>query len=312
VGHRVVHGGEKFASSTLISEEVINKMEDVSELAPLHNPPNLAGIQVCTDLLPDTPQVGVFDTAFHQSMPEKAYMYALPYEYYEKHGIRRYGFHGTSHKYVAQRAANLMGEPKENLKIITCHLGNGASVSAIDGGKSVDTSMGLTPLEGLVMGTRSGDLDPAIIPFLMNKEDLSADEIDSILNKKSGLLGLSGVSNDSRDVKEAAIDGNDRASLAKDVFDYRVKKYIGSYAAAMGGVDAIVFTAGIGENAKDVRESVMKDMEFLGAKIDEKANDIRGEEREINTPDSKVKIFIIPTNEELVIARDTKRIVNNN
>lgn len=312
VGHRVVHGGEKFASSTLIDEEVVEQIEEVSDLAPLHNPPNLAGIKVCTELLPETPQVGVFDTAFHQSMPEKAYMYAIPYKYYEKHDIRRYGFHGTSHKYVAKRVAEEMDQPIEDLKIITCHLGNGASVAAVDGGNSVDTSMGLTPLEGLVMGTRSGDLDPAIIPFLMNKEDLSADEIDNILNKKSGLLGLSGVSNDSRDIKEAAQDGNERAELAKDVFDYRVKKYIGAYAAALGDVDAIVFTAGIGENAKDVRKSIMEDMDFLGVKINDEANDVRGETREISTPDSNVKVFTIPTNEELVIARDTERIVKNN
>ena len=311
VGHRVVHGGEKFAHSTLISDEVVEKMEEVSELAPLHNPPNLAGIKVCKEMMPETPQVGVFDTAFHQSMPEEAYMYAIPYEYYEKYGVRRYGFHGTSHKFVAKKAAELMDKDPKDVKVITCHLGNGASVAAVDGGESVDTSMGLTPLEGLVMGTRSGDIDPAIIPFLMKKEGLEADEVDNILNKKSGLLGVSGVSNDSRDVKEAAKNGNERAELARKLFNYRVKKYIGSYAAAMGGVDAIVFTAGIGENAKDVRKDVMEDMEFLGIEIDEEANDVRGEKREISTKDSKVKVFTIPTNEELVIARDTEEIVNN-
>lgn len=311
VGHRVVHGGEKFAHSTLISDEVVEKMEEVSELAPLHNPPNLAGIKVCKEMMPETPQVGVFDTAFHQSMPEEAYMYAIPYEYYEKYGVRRYGFHGTSHKFVAKKAAELMDKDPKDVKVITCHLGNGASVAAVDGGESVDTSMGLTPLEGLVMGTRSGDIDPAIIPFLMKKEGLEADEVDNILNKKSGLLGVSGVSNDSRDVKEAAKNGNERAELARKLFNYRVKKYIGSYAAAMGGVDAIVFTAGIGENAKDVRKDVMEDMEFLGIEIDEEANDVRGETREISTKDSKVKVFTIPTNEELVIARDTEEIVNN-
>src|SRR6056297_1624566 len=311
VGHRVVHGGEKFAHSTLISDEVVDKMEEVSELAPLHNPPNLAGIKVCKEMMPETPQVGVFDTAFHQSMPEEAYMYAIPYEYYEKYGVRRYGFHGTSHKFVAKKAAELIDKDPKDVKVITCHLGNGASVAAVDGGESVDTSMGLTPLEGLVMGTRSGDIDPAIIPFLMKKEGLEADEVDNILNKKSGLLGVSGVSNDSRDVKEAAKNGNERAELARKLFNYRVKKYIGSYAAAMGGVDAIVFTAGIGENAKDVRKDVMEDMEFLGVEIDEKANDVRGETREISTKDSKVKVFTIPTNEELVIARDTEEIVNN-
>ncbi|MGM0437802.1 MAG: acetate/propionate family kinase [Bacillota bacterium] len=311
VGHRVVHGGEKFANSTLISDEVVEKMEEVSDLAPLHNPPNLAGIKVCKEMMPETPQVGVFDTAFHQSMPEEAYMYAIPYEYYEKHDIRRYGFHGTSHKFVAKKAAELMDKDEKDVKVITCHLGNGASVAAVDGGESVDTSMGLTPLEGLVMGTRSGDIDPAIIPFLMKKEGLEADEVDNILNKKSGLLGVSGVSNDSRDVKEAAKSGNERAELARKLFNYRVKKYIGAYAAAMGGVDAIVFTAGIGENAKDVRKDVMEDMEFLGVEIDEKANDVRGETREISTKDSKVKVFTIPTNEELVIARDTEEIVTN-
>ena len=311
VGHRVVHGGEKFAHSTLISDEVVEKMEEVSELAPLHNPPNLAGIKVCKEMMPETPQVGVFDTAFHQSMPEEAYMYAIPYEYYEKYGVRRYGFHGTSHKFVAKKAAELMDKDPKDVKVITCHLGNGASVAAVDGGESVDTSMGLTPLEGLVMGTRSGDIDPAIIPFLMKKEGLEADEVDNILNKKSGLLGVSGVSNDSRDVKEAAKNGNERAELARKLFNYRVKKYIGSYAAAMGGVDAIVFTAGIGENAKDVRKDVMENMEFLGIEIDEEANDVRGETREISTKDSKVKVFTIPTNEELVIARDTEEIVNN-
>ncbi|MGM0410128.1 MAG: acetate/propionate family kinase [Bacillota bacterium] len=311
VGHRVVHGGEKFANSTLITDEVIKKMEDVSDLAPLHNPPNLAGIKVCKELMPETPQVGVFDTAFHQSMPKRSYIYAIPYEYYEKHGIRRYGFHGTSHKFVASQAAEMMGENEKDLKIITCHLGNGASVAAVDGGESVDTSMGLTPLEGLVMGTRSGDIDPAIIPFLMKKENLDADEVDNILNKESGLLGVSGVSNDSRDVKEAAKEGNERAKLAGEIFNYRVKKYIGAYAAAMGGVDAIVFTAGIGENAIGIRKGIMEDMEFLGVDFDENANEVRGEKKEISSENSKVKVFVIPTNEELVIARDTKDIVKN-
>ncbi len=309
VGHRVVHGGEKFANSTLITDEVIKKMEDVSDLAPLHNPPNLAGIKVCKELMPETPQVGVFDTAFHQSMPKSSFIYAIPYKYYEEHGIRRYGFHGTSHKYVASQAAKMMGEDQKDLKIITCHLGNGASIAAVDGGESVDTSMGLTPLEGLVMGTRSGDIDPAIIPFLMKKENLDAEEVDNILNKESGLLGVSGVSNDSRDVKEAAKDGNERAELAGEIFNYRVKKYIGAYAAAMGGVDAIVFTAGIGENAIGIRKGIMEDMEFLGIDFDEEANDVRGERKEITTDDSKVKVFVIPTNEELVIARDTKDIL---
>ncbi len=311
VGHRVVHGGEKFAHSTLITDEVIEKIEEVSTLAPLHNPHNLSGIKVCKELLPNKPQVGVFDTAFHQSMPEEAYIYAIPYEYYEKHGVRRYGFHGTSHKYVANRAAELMEKDFDELKIITCHLGNGASVAAVNKGESIDTSMGMTPLEGLVMGTRSGDIDPAIIPFLMDKEDLSTKEIDNILNKKSGLLGVSGVSNDSRDVRQAARNGNHRAELADQVFSYRVKKYIGSYMAALNGADAVVFTGGIGENAAGVREHILADLDNLGFQLDPKANKVRGEEREITTENSKVKAFVIPTNEELVIARDTKNIVEN-
>ena len=311
VGHRVVHGGEKFANSTLITDEVIDKIEEVTPLAPLHNPHNLSGIKVCKELLPGKPQVGVFDTAFHQSMPEQAYIYAIPYEYYEEYGVRRYGFHGTSHKYVSNRAAELMNKDKEDLKIITCHLGNGASIAAVDGGKSVDTSMGMTPLEGLVMGTRSGDIDPAIIPFLMDKEDLSTKEIDSILNKESGLLGVSGVSNDSRDVRQAAHNGNHRAEIADEVFNYRVRKYIGAYMAALNGVDAVVFTGGIGENAGGVRKHILEKMDNLGFELDLAANKVRGEEKEITTPESKVKVFVIPTNEELVIARDTREIVEN-
>ncbi|MDI3546478.1 MAG: acetate kinase [Halanaerobiales bacterium] len=309
VGHRVVHGGEKFAESTLITEEVIKQIEEVSDLAPLHNPHNLTGIRVCAKLLPNKPQVAVFDTAFHQTMPRKAYMYALPYEYYEKYGIRRYGFHGTSHKYVAQRAAKLMGKPLEELKIITCHLGNGASIAAVDGGKSVDTSMGLTPLEGLVMGTRCGDIDPAIIPFIMTKEGLSMEEIDNIMNKKSGLYGVSGISNDSRDVEAAAKEGNQRAQTALEMFDYRVTKYIGAYMAAMAGVDAIVFTAGIGENQSRTREVIVNNLAFLNIHLNEEANKTRGKEIEISTSDSDVKVFVIPTNEELMIARDTQEIV---
>ncbi len=308
VGHRVVHGGEEFSGSVKITEEVIKKMEEVSDLAPLHNPPNLAGIRVCRELMPETPQIGVFDTSFHQSMPEHAYIYALPYEYYKEYGIRRYGFHGTSHRYVAQRAADMAGKDLEDINIITCHLGNGASVAAVRKGKSVDTSMGLTPLEGLVMGTRCGDLDPAIVPFLQKREDLSPDEIDSIMNKESGLLGLSGISNDSRDIEEAASEGDERAQLARDVFAYRVKKYIGAYTAAMGGVDAIVFTAGIGENAVGLREEMLSGLEYLGFELDEKANQTRGEEVEISTPESDVSVFVVPTDEELVIARDTAEI----
>jgi acetate kinase len=311
VGHRVVHGGEKFANSTLITDEVIDKIEEVSTLAPLHNPHNLSGIRVCKDLLPKKPQVGVFDTAFHQSMPEKAYIYAIPYKYYEEHGVRRYGFHGTSHKYVANRAAALMEKDLDELKIITCHLGNGASIAAVNKGDSVDTSMGMTPLEGLVMGTRSGDIDPAIIPFLMDKENLSTKEIDNILNKKSGLLGVSGISNDSRDVRQAAHNGNHRAQLADQVFSYRVRKYIGAYLAALNGADAVVFTGGIGENAAGVRENILEKLDNLGFELDTEANKVRGEEREITTKNSKVKAFVIPTNEELVIARDTKNIVEN-
>ncbi|MGM0499816.1 MAG: acetate/propionate family kinase [Bacillota bacterium] len=310
VGHRVAHGGEKFAHSTLIDDEVMKEIEDISDLAPLHNPANLMGIEVCKELMPETPQVAVFDTAFHQTMPEEAYTYALPYEYYEKYGVRRYGFHGTSHGYVANRAAEMMDEDINDLKIVTCHLGNGASIAAVKNGESVDTSMGFTPLEGLVMGTRCGDIDPAIIPFIMEKEDMTASEIDSVLNKESGLYGVSGVSSDMRDIEGAADEGNDQAQVALDIFNYRVKKYIGSYSAAMGGVDAVVFTAGIGENAIETREEILADLEYMGIKIDKKANDIRGKEQIITTSDSTVKAMVIPTNEELVIAKDTKAIVS--
>ncbi|SDL89495.1 acetate/propionate family kinase [Halarsenatibacter silvermanii] len=308
VGHRVVHGGEKFSESVEITGEVIEQIEEVSDLAPLHNPPNLAGIRVCRDLLPNISQVAVFDTSFHQTMPEKAYMYALPYEYYEEYGVRRYGFHGTSHKYVARRAAALMERDIEDLNIITCHLGNGASLAAVKEGSSVDTSMGLTPLEGLVMGTRCGDIDPAIVPFLQKREDLSPEEIDDVMNKNSGMLGLSGISNDARDIEEAAEEGDERAKLTEDVFCYRVKKYIGAYAAAMGGLDCVVFTAGIGENSVTMREKILKDLDFLGLEIDDKANQIRGEEKIITNPNSETAAAVIPTNEELMIARDTARI----
>ncbi|ADO76927.1 acetate/propionate family kinase [Halanaerobium praevalens] len=310
IGHRIVHGGEAFAESTVIDESVIKELEEVADLAPLHNPPNIMGIKVCKELMPTKPQVGVFDTAFHQTMPEKAYIYALPYEYYKKYGVRRYGFHGTSHGYVAQRAAKMLEKDLSELKIVTCHLGNGASLAAVKNGEVVDTSMGLTPLEGLVMGTRCGDIDPAIIPFIMEKEDLSAAEIDNILNKKSGLLGISGVSSDSRDVENAAESGNHQAEVALEIFNYRVKKYIGAYTAAMGGVDAIVFTAGIGENAIETRAGILNGLEYLGVELDEEANDMRGKEKVISKSDSKVKALVIPTNEELVIARDTKDLVN--
>ncbi|PUU86846.1 acetate kinase [Halanaerobium congolense] len=310
VGHRVAHGGEKFAHSTLIDEEVMKEIEDISDLAPLHNPANLMGITVCKELMPETPQVAVFDTAFHQTMPAEAYTYAIPYKYYEKYGIRRYGFHGTSHGYVAARAAKMMDKNIEDLNIVTCHLGNGASIAAVKKGQSVDTSMGFTPLEGLVMGTRCGDIDPAIIPFIMDKEGMTASEIDSVLNKESGLYGVSGVSSDMRDIEEAADNGNNQAQVALDIFNYRVKKYIGSYSAAMGGVDAVVFTAGIGENAIETREEILTGLEYMGIEIDKEANDCRGKEQIISTADSRVKAMVIPTNEELVIAKDTKEIVS--
>ncbi len=309
IGHRVVHGGEKFASSVVIDKDVIDAMKECIDLAPLHNPPNIIGIEACKELLPDVPMVAVFDTAFHQSMPEKAYIYPLPYELYKELGIRRYGFHGTSHRYVSQKVAELTNDDIKNLKIITCHLGNGASVAAIENGKSVDTSMGLTPLEGLVMGTRCGDIDPAIVSFLMNKKKMSIAEVNNIMNKKSGVLGISGVSSDFRDIEEAVKDGDCRAKLALDKFYYVVKKYIGSYAAAMGGVDVIVFTAGLGENSISAREEICKGLEFLGIEIDSDKNNTRGKDAVISKDNSKVKVFVIPTNEELMIARDTKELV---
>lgn len=311
VGHRVVHGGEAFAGSVLITDEVIKALEANVELAPLHNPPNIVGIKVCEELMPGIPQVGVFDTAFHQTMEPHAYLYGLPYEYYTKYAVRRYGFHGTSHRYVSRRVCEVMGIPYETAKIITCHLGNGASLAAVDGGKSVDTSMGFTPLEGLLMGTRSGDLDPAILKFLMAKEGLNADQMDAVLNKKSGFQGVSGVSSDSRDVEDAAKAGNQQADIALKMFNYRVKKYIGAYAAAMGGVDAIVFTAGIGENSVSTRAGILEGLEFLGCKLDPEKNNMRGKEQMISTADSRVKAYVIPTNEELVIARDTREIVGS-
>lgn len=309
VGHRMVHGGEKFACSTLLTDEVLRTVESCNDLAPLHNPPTLVGVEACRELMPTTPMVGVFDTAFHQTMAPEAYIYGLPYEYYEKYGMRRYGFHGTSHKYVSQRTAELLGKKPEEIKVIVCHLGNGSSISAIDGGKCVETSMGLTPLEGLIMGTRSGDIDPTCIEFIAHKENITLEEAMTIINKKSGVLGISGVSSDFRDLEEAANAGNKRAKLALDAFCHHVKKYIGSYIAVMNGVDAIVFTAGIGENSPEVREQIMEGFGFIGANIDPKANNVRGKESLISTPDSKVKIFCIPTNEELAICRDTVEIV---
>lgn len=310
IGHRGVHGGEKFSDSVLVTPDVIKAIEECIEMAPLHNPPNISGIDACTELMPGVPQVAVFDTAFHQTMPKKAYMYALPYEAYEKYGIRRYGFHGTSHKYVSQRVADIMGKDYKDLKIITCHLGNGSSVAAIQNGECIDTSMGFTPLEGLVMGTRCGNIDPAIIPFLMKKESMTMEQIDTYINKKSGVLGISGVSSDFRDIEKAAAAGNERAQLALDMFTYEVVKFIGSYAAAMNGVDAIIFTAGVGENAIGMREVITTGVEYLGTKIDNEKNNVRGKEREISVDGAKVKVFVIPTNEELVIARDTKKICN--
>ena len=309
VGHRVVHGGEKFAKSVVVTPEVKAAIAECNDLAPLHNPANLIGIEACESLMPGTPQVVVFDTAFHQTMPEKAYMYGLPYEYYEKYKVRRYGFHGTSHSFVSKRVVEIVGKPYNATKTIVCHLGNGASVSAVLNGESVDTSMGLTPLEGLVMGTRSGDIDPAIMEFIAKKENLDIAGIMNVLNKKSGVEGVSGVSSDFRDLEAAAKAGNKRAELAIDVFAYRVAKYVGAYTAAMNGVDNIVFTAGIGENCALVRTKVCSYLGYLGITIDEEANGKRGEEIVISTPDSKVKVLVVPTNEELAIARETVALV---
>ena len=309
VGHRVVHGGEKFAKSVVITDEVIAAVEECNDLAPLHNPANLIGIRVCSELMPGVPQVAVFDTAFHQTMPAKAYLYGLPIEYYKKYKVRRYGFHGTSHSFVSKRAAEVAGKPYEDLKIIVCHLGNGASLSAVKNGKSVDTSMGLTPLEGLIMGTRSGDMDPAIMEFIAKKENLDIAGVMNVLNKKSGVLGLSGVSSDFRDIEEAAEAGNDRAAKALAAYNYRVVKYIGAYTAAMDGVDVIAFTAGLGENGKSMRKAVCEHLSYLGIKIDDEANSVRGKDIVISTPDSKVKVMVIPTNEELAIARETLALV---
>lgn len=310
VGHRVVHGGEKFAKSVVVTPEVKAAIAECNDLAPLHNPANLIGIEACESLMPGTPQVVVFDTAFHQTMPEKAYMYGLPYEYYEKYKVRRYGFHGTSHDFVSNRVAEIMGRKREDLKIIVCHLGNGASVSAVKNGKCVDTSMGLTPLEGLIMGTRSGDIDPAIVSFLADKEGKTADEIINICNKKSGVLGLSGgVSSDFRDLAQAAADGNEKADIALKTWAYHVAKYVGAYAAAMNGVDVIAFTAGVGENNVDARAEVCSYLGYLGVTINAEANKKRGEEVEISTPDSTTKVYVVPTDEELAIARETARLV---
>ena len=309
VGHRIVHGGEKFASSTLLTEEVLEEIANCNDLAPLHNPANLIGIRSCQEILPNVPMVGVFDTAFHQTMPKKAFLYGIPMEYYEKYKVRRYGFHGTSHEFVSKRAAQILGKNYEDLKIIVCHLGNGASVSAVMNGKSVDTSMGLTPLEGLIMGTRSGDIDPAVIGFLAEKEGISLNEVTEILNKKSGVLGLSGLSSDFRDITTAAEKGDEKSKTALETYSYHVGKYIGSYAAAMNGVDAIVFTAGIGENNGEVRRLVGQYIGFLGTNINSERNKLRGEEVILSDEGSRVVTMVIPTNEELAIARETVLLV---
>lgn len=310
VGHRVLHGGKYFSDSVIIDDRVKQAIRDCFELGPLHNPANLIGIEACEKLMPNTPQVAVFDTAFFQSMPEKAYLYAIPYEYYEKYNLRRYGFHGTSHRYVSSKAAEMMEKPLTDLKIITCHLGNGASVTALANGTVADTSMGLTPLEGLIMGTRCGDIDPAIMEFIMNKENISSQDMNDILNKKSGILGISGVSSDFRDVEKAAKEGNKRADTALEMFYYRVAKYVGSYVAAMNGVDVLVFTAGLGENSSYTREVICRYLTYLGIELNDEENSKRGHAHRISTPNSKIDVFVIPTNEELVIARDTKELVD--
>ena len=309
IGHRVVHGGEKFSGSVKITDEVIDTLHECADLAPLHNPPNIMGIEACQQLMPGKPMAGTFDTAFHHTIPDYAYIYPIPYEYYKKYGVRKYGFHGTSHKYVAERAAEIVGKPLESLKIITCHLGNGASITAVNGGKSVETSMGFTPLEGLAMGTRCGSIDPAIIAFLMEKENKTVEEVNNILNKRSGVLGISGVSSDFRDLEQAAEKGDYGAKLAIEVFAYKVKKFIGSYSAVMNGVDVIVFTAGLGENSVSMRERICSGLDYLGLELDREANNVRGKEAIISKPGCKVKAVVIPTNEELMIARETVKIV---
>ncbi|GHT76676.1 acetate kinase [Bacteroidia bacterium] len=310
VGHRVVHGGEKFNSSVIINDEVIQKIIECIDLAPLHNPPNLNGILAVKELMPDTPQVGVFDTAFHQTMPDYAYMYGLPYSLYEKYAIRRYGFHGTSHRYVSQQVCKFLNVPYEKQRIITCHIGNGASIAAIKNGRSVDTSMGMTPVEGLLMGTRSGDVDAGVLTYIMEKENVGAQAISTIVNKYSGVLGTSGVSSDMREIDAAIQDGNERAKLALNMYIYRIKKYIGAYAAALGGVDIIVFTGGVGENQIKLRQKVCEGLNFMGVEIDDQANQIRGEEALISSTNSKVKVTLIPTDEELMIALDTLNLLN--
>ena len=309
VGHRVVHGGEAFAQSVIIDEKVMKAINDNVEIAPLHNPPNIIGIEACKEIMGDVPMVAVFDTAFHQSIPALNYIYALPYEYYEKYKVRRYGFHGTSHQYITERAADMLGKKLDEVNLITCHLGNGSSISAVVGGKCYDTTMGFTPLEGLAMGTRTGDMDPAIVPFIMDKENLSTEEMSNVMNKKSGVLGISGVSSDFRDLEEAAEKGNDRAQLALDIFENRVRKYIGAYLTEMDHCDGIIFTAGVGENSITTRERVIKGLTSLGVKIDDDKNSMRGKEAVISTEDSSIPVLVIPTNEELKIAMETAKLV---
>ena len=305
IGHRIVHGGEKFTKTVLVTDEVVEGIKECADLAPVHNPAAVMGIEACRNLMPDKPNAVVFDTAFHQTIAEERFLYPIPYHYYRDYKVRKYGFHGTSHSYVSKRAAEVMNKPLESLKTIVCHIGQGASLCAVDGGKSVDTSMGLTPLGGIMMCARSGDLDPSIVTFLMKKENLSPDEMDKILNKESGLLGISGVSSDVRDVEAEAANGNERAALALKAYDLNIAQYIAKYGVSMGGIDAIVFTAGVGENQKNRRAGICKNLEFLGVKLDESKNEVKGEEAEISTPDSKIKVYVIPTNEELVIARET-------
>ncbi len=309
VGHRVVHGGEKFHDSVIIDDKVLQAIKDCIDIAPLHNPPNIIGIEACQQIMPDTPMVAVFDTAFHQSMPQYAYLYALPYEIYQKYGVRKYGFHGTSHKYVAQRAAAMLGKSMEELKMVSCHLGNGASICAIRNGRSIETSMGFTPLAGLAMGTRCGTIDPAVVKVLMEKEKMTIKEIDEYLNKKSGVLGISGVSSDFRDIEAAADEGNERAALAIEIFCYRVKKYIGEYAAVMDGTDVVIFTAGIGENNPLIRKKVLSGMDYMGIEIDWEKNGTRGKEIDISASNSRVRTLVVPTNEELAIARETLKLI---
>lgn len=312
IGHRVVHGGERFNVSALVTPEVLEGIKSCIDIAPLHSPPNIAGIEACAQVLPRVPQVVVFDTSFHQTMPKAAYLYGLPIDYYHKYGIRRYGFHGTSHRYVSQRVAQLENRPLEDLKIISCHLGNGSSVTAVSGGQSIATSMGLTPLEGLIMGTRTGDMDPAAVLFIMEKENISIPDMNNLLNKRSGVLGVSQVSSDFRDLEQAAAQGNENATVALEMFYNGVKKYIGAYTALLNGLDCLIFTAGVGENSSFIREKVCAHMDYLGIKLDEQANQSRGQEMLISTPDSSVKVWIVPTNEELTIARDTVDLVRNN